>query len=99
MDEIKTNSGKVVGSWDGKDVKDLMAEVKRIKGVMAEERSSDSLISKEMPHREQIHDDLQEFRAYHLWGCDAEGECLVGSGANRVESMDKVLAFSLIEHH
>ncbi len=74
-------------------------EVKRIKGVMAEERSSDSLISKEMPHREQIHDDLQEFRAYHLWGCDAEGECLVGSGANRVESMDKVLAFSLIEHH
>ncbi len=99
MDEIKTNSGKVVGSWDGKDVKDLMAEVKRIKGVMAEERSSDSLISKEMPHREQIHDDLQEFRAYHLWGCDAEGECLVGSGANRVESMDKVLAFSLIDHH
>ncbi len=99
MDEIKTSSGRVVGSWDGKCVKELMAEVKRIRDVMAQERSPDSLVSKELPHREQIHDDLQSFRAYHLWGCDVDGQCLVGSGANRIESMDKVLSFSLIDHH
>ncbi len=99
MDDIKTKSGRVVGSWDGKSVKDLMAEIKRIKGVLAEEGSSDALASKEMPHREQLHQDLQNFKAYHLWGCDTNGECLVGTGANRIESVEKVLSFSLIDHH
>jgi hypothetical protein len=65
MDEIKTSSGKVVGSWDGQCAKELMAEVQRIKD--AKEGSRGTLISKEIPHREQVHDDLQNFRAYHLW--------------------------------
>lgn len=99
MDDIKTKSGKVVGSWDGKCVKELMAEIKRIKGVLAEEGSSDTLVSKEMPHREQLHEDLKNFRAYHLWGCDTNGQCLVGTGANRIEPVEKVLSFSLIDHH
>lgn len=99
MDEIKTSSGKVVGNWDGQSSKELQAEIQRIKVALAQEKSSDTLVSKEMPHRDQIHDDLQNFRAYHLWGCDKDGQCLVGSGANRIESMDKVLAFSLIDHH
>jgi len=99
MDEIKTSSGRVVGSWDGKSSKELMAEIRRIKVALAQEKSSDTLVSKEMPHREQIHADLQNFNAYHLWGCDVNGECLVGAGANRIESVDKVLSFSLIDHH
>lgn len=99
MDEIKTSSGRVVGNWDGKCVKELMAEIKRIKNCMVKEGASDALISKEMPHRDQIHEDLQNFKAYHLWGCDVNGQCLVGSGANRIESVEKVLAFSLIDHH
>lgn len=99
MDEIKTSSGKVVGSWNGQSAKELMVEVKRIKDSLLQEGSSDTLISKEMPHREQIHEDLQDFKAYHLWGCDVQGECLVGSGANRIEPVDKVLSFSLIDHH
>jgi len=99
MDEIKTKSGKVVGSWDGKSVKDLMAEIKRIKTELASEGSRDTLISKEMPHREQLHEDLLDFNAYHLWGCDQNNECLVGTSANRIESVDKVLSFSLIDHH
>lgn len=99
MDEIKTSNGRVVGSWDGKCVKELMDEIKRIKATMVKESASDSLISKEMPHREQLHDDLQTFKAYHLWGCDINGQCLVGSGANRIESVEKVLSFSLIDHH
>lgn len=99
MDDIKTNSGRVIGSWNGQCVKELMAEVKRIKDVLAQEGSSEVLVSKEMPHREQLHDDLQNFRAYHLWGCDVNGQCLVGTGANRIESAEKVLSFSLIDHH
>lgn len=99
MDEIKTKNGKVVGSWDGKSVTELMAEIKRIKTALAGEGSTDTLVSKEMPHREQLHEDLKEFRAYHLWGCDLSGQCLVGTGANRLETVDKVLSFSLIDHH
>jgi Tfp pilus assembly ATPase PilU len=99
MDEIKTSSGRVVGSWDGKCVKQLMAELQRIKTDMAKDKASDALISKEMPHREQLHEDLKSFKAYHLWGCDVNGQCLVGSGANRIESVEKVLSFSLIDHH
>ena len=99
MDEIKTSSGKVVGSWDGKCAKELMAELKRIREALAQEGSSDALVSKEMPHRDQIHEDLQNFKAYHLWGCDSNGQCLVGSGANRIETVEKVLSFSLIDHH
>lgn len=99
MDEIKTSSGKVVGSWNGESAKDLMSEIARIRKVISQESSSDTLDSRTMPHREQIHNDLQNFKAYHLWGCDKNGQCLVGTGANRIESMDKVLSFSLVDHH
>jgi hypothetical protein len=99
MNEIKTSSGRVVGSWDGKCSKELMLEIQRIKVEMAKEGASDALISKEMPHRDQLHPDLHNFKAYHLWGCDVNGQCLVGSGANRIESVEKVLSFSLIDHH
>ena len=99
MDEIKTSSGKIVGSWDGACAKQLMAEVVRIRKELASESSTETLDSRAMPHREQIHADLQNFKAYHLWGCDKNGQCLVGTGANRIESMDKVLSFSLVDHH
>lgn len=99
MDEIKTSNGQVVGNWNGQCVKELMAEIKRIKTSMAKDGSSGALVSKEMPHRDQIHEDLKNFKAYHLWGCDVNGQCLVGSGANRIETVEKVLSFSLIDHH
>lgn len=99
MDDIKSSSGAVVGSWNGESVKDLMAEIARIKQKFAQDRISDTLDSRTIPHRDQIHNDLQNFKAYHLWGCDKHGECLVGTGANRIESVDKVLSFSLVDHH
>lgn len=99
MDEIKTTSGRVVGSWNGEHARDLMAEIARIKQMLVQENASDSLDSRSIPHREQLHADLLNFKAYHLWGCDRHGECLVGTNANRIESVEKVLAFSLIDHH
>jgi hypothetical protein len=99
MDEIKTNTGRVVGSWNGECAKQLMAEIARINQALAQEKATDKVDSGEMPHREQIHNDLQNFKAYHLWGCDKNGQCLVGTAANRIESVQKVLSFSLVDHH
>jgi len=97
--EIKTSEGRVVGSWDGASASELMKELTRIRKMLADEKSSQKLTPRDMPHRDQIPDDLQNFRAYPLWACDKEGTCLVGAGANRLEPVQKVLAFSLVEHH
>ncbi len=99
MDEIKTSEGTVVGSWDGKDINELKDEILRIKKQMAADGLREKLDSRMMPHREQLHENLLEFKAYHLWGCDQNGQCLVGTAANRIESEEKVLSFSLIDHH
>lgn len=99
MDEIKTTSGRVVGSWNGERARELMTEITRIKQMLAQENASDTLDSRSIPHRDQLHPDLLNFKAYHLWGCDKHGECLVGTNANRIESVEKVLSFSLIDHH
>lgn len=98
-DEIKTNAGRVVGQWNGNNAQDLMGEIARIKQVLRQENSQEFLDSRAMPHREQLPADLKDFRAYHLWGCDKSGSCVVGTNANRIESVEKVLSFSLIEHH
>jgi len=99
MDDIKSSGGRVVGSWNGDRARDLMAEIARVKQGLHQEGGGETLDSRTMPHREQLPEDLLNFKAYHLWGCDKHGECLVGTGANRVESVEKVLSFSLIEHH
>lgn len=98
-DEIKTSAGRVVGQWNGDSAQDLMAEIARIKRALTQENSGEVLDSRAMPHREQLPADLHDFRAYHLWGCDKKGSCVVGTNANRIESVEKVLSFSLIEHH
>lgn len=98
-DDIKTNTGRVVGRWNGQSAQELMTEIARIKQALHQEGAQDHLDSRAMPHREQLPEDLLDFRAYHLWGCDKRGTCLVGTNANRIESVEKVLSFSLIEHH
>ena len=97
--EIKSLQGRVVGSWDGENAKDLMQELMRIRNALAAERNGDKVQPRDMPHREQLPADLKQFNAYPLWGCDKHGMCVVGAGANRLEPVEKVLAFSLVEHH
>ncbi|NKB15837.1 MAG: hypothetical protein HC774_01225 [Sphingomonadales bacterium] len=98
-DEIKTGEGQVVGTWNGNSAKELMHELKRIREALSAAGSSVKLLARDMPHREQIPADLQNFQAYPLWGCDKDGNCLVGAGANRIEPVQKVLSFSLVDHH
>jgi hypothetical protein len=97
--EIKTNEGRVVGSWNGESAQDLMRELTRIRQQLATEKSAEKVIPRDIPHREQLPSDLLHFNAYPLWGCDKAGNCLVGAGVNRIEPVAKVLAFSLVEHH
>ena len=98
-DEIKTNEGRAIGSWDGNSVEDLKRELTRIRQALASEGKGEKVQARDMPHRDQLPADLKNFKAYPLWGCDKSGSCLVGAGANRTESVAKVLAFSLVEHH
>ena len=98
-DEIKTSEGRVVGSWNGNSAQELMTELARIRKQLSAEKSSEKLIPREMPHSDQVPADLKTFKAYPIWGCDKSGSCLVGAGANRIEPVQKVLAFSLVEHH
>ena len=98
-DEIKTNEGRVVGSWDGNSAEALKQELARIRQVLASEGKGEKVQFRDIPHRDQLPADLHSFNAYPLWGCDKSGSCLVGAAANRIEPVAKVLSFSLVEHH
>lgn len=97
--EIKTDTGRIVGTWSGENATELQAELTRIRNSLREENSAERLVAKKMPHRDQLPEDLHSFKAYHIWGCDQGGNCLVGTHANRIEPVDKVRSFSLIDHH
>jgi hypothetical protein len=97
--DIKTSEGRVVGSWDGVSAEELKKELARIRQALAAEGKGEKVNPRDIPHRDQLPDDLKSFNAYPLWCCDKEGSCLVGAGANRIEPVDKVLSFSLVDHH
>ena len=88
-DDIVSRSGAVVGQWDGQDVQTLQNELARIKT----EVSGDKVEPTGVPHQDQLPEDLKGFTAYILWGCDVNGVCLVGSGANRTETIESIREF------
>ena len=92
-DDIVTKEGYSVGQWDDKDVNDLKTELGRIKKELRKQGSPDKVEWTSIPHRDQFPDDLINFTAYILWGCDPNGMCLVGSGANRLESLESIREF------
>ena len=89
-DDIVSKSGSVVGQWDGKDVNDLKAELARIKQEIPQ---GDKVEPTGVPHSDQLPDDLEGFTAYIIWACDQNGTCLVGSGANRLETVESIREF------
>jgi hypothetical protein len=98
-DDICTNAGRKVGEWSGESVIELRTAIACIRVHLITEGSSERLVAKEMPHRDQLPPDLHRFNAYHIWGSDSAGNCLVGTLANRNETLEKVRRFSLIDHH
>lgn len=97
MNEIKSVGGRVVGQWDGKSVDDLKLELARIKAELRK-LGDDRLAPAGIPHRDQFPPELESFNAYPLWGCDGE-YCLCGAGATRVETVEDVRRYSLIDYH
>jgi len=98
-DAITTQSGVTMGSWDGVDVKDLEKELTRIRKELKDSGSGDKLVAAQMPHRDQLPEDLQKFNAYPIWGFDKQENCLCGARANRVVSAVDVRQYSMVEHH
>jgi hypothetical protein len=98
-DDICTNTGRKVGEWSGESVIELQTPIACIRVHLITAGSAERLVAKEMPHRDQLPTDLYSFNAYHIWGSDSAGNCLVGAHANRNETLEKVRRFSLIDHH
>jgi len=97
--QITTLQGNSVGLWDGVDVQDLQAELDRIRKENLADSNGDKLVVKGVPHRDQLPSDLQDFRAYPIWGCDKNENCLCGARANRIVSVEDVRQYSMIDHH
>ena len=98
-DEIKTQSGEHVGTWNGDDVNDLMSELMRIRQNLKNAGSVDKVIPAEMPHRDQLPEDLRSFNAYPIWGYDRQDNCLCGARANRIVAAADVRQYSMVDHH
>ena len=92
-DDITSKQGVVVGQWDGQDANALKNELARIKQTLQEQGSDDKVAPAGIPHQEQLPEDLRNFTAYLLWACDQNDMCLVGSGANRLESAASIREF------
>ena len=91
--DIISKKGAVVGQWDGKDVNELKDELARIKRELATQGEGDKVEPAGVSHQDQLPDDLQGFTAYIIWACDQNEVCLVGSGANRTESVASIREF------
>ena len=92
-DDIVSRQGAVVGRWDGKDANTLKNELTRIKREFLRQNSKDKVEPGGVSHQEHLPDDLRNFTAYLLWGCDQSDMCVVGSGANRLESVESIREF------
>ena len=51
--DITTNAGRKVGEWSGESAEALLDELARIRDHLRSENSTENLIAKQMPHREQ----------------------------------------------
>jgi len=98
-DDIVTQSGKVVGQWSGRNAQDLIKELSRIMKELRSEGSKDKVTPEGIPHRAQLPDDLHTFKAYKIWGCDIEENCVCGANGNRIVTVDDVRRYSLIDYH
>ena len=98
-DAIKTQSGVQMGAWNGENIKDLQNELTRIRQELKDAGGQDKIVAAQMPHRDQLPEDLRSFNAYPIWGCDKQENCLCGARANRVVTTVDVRQYSMVEHH
>ena len=92
-DDIVSKSGEVVGQWNGESVADLQKELQKIKIDLRKQGKKDKVEHHGVPHSNQFPDDLKNFTAYILWAVDKNEKVLVGSGANRTETVESIREF------
>jgi hypothetical protein len=92
-DDIISKSGEVVGQWNGDSVADLQKELQKIKMDLRKQGKKDKVEHNGVPHSDQFPDDLKNFTAYILWAVDKNDKVLVGSGANRTETVESIREF------
>lgn len=74
-----------LGSWDGKNIEDLVKELDRI------EESQDVNYAG-LPHNSNIPDDLRQQveKDLPIWACDVSGNCLIGEQATKTRTVDQI---------
>ena len=92
-DDIISKNGGVVGQWNGESVADLQKELQKIKMDLRKQGKKDKVEHDGIPHSDQFPDDLKNFTAYILWAVDKNEKVLVGSGANRTETVESIREF------
>tara|TARA_B110000014_G_C19971581_1_gene502963 strand:+ start:309 stop:656 length:348 start_codon:yes stop_codon:yes gene_type:complete len=92
-DDIISKNGEVVGEWNGESVEDLKKELLKIKQNLRKQGNKDKVEYLGIPHNDQFPDDLKNFTAYILWAVDKNQNVLVGSGANRIETVESIRTF------
>jgi|TARA_B100001063_G_C16472409_1_gene408497 hypothetical protein len=89
--DIVSKNGEVVGQWDGESVESLKKILLSARKDL--KKNKDKVEYTGIPHSDQFPDDLKNFTAYILWAVDKSGKVLVGSGANRTETVESIREF------
>jgi hypothetical protein len=89
--DIVSKNGEVVGQWDGESVESLKKILLSVRKDL--KKNKDKVEHTGIPHSDQFPDDLKNFTAYILWAVDKSGKVLVGSGANRTETVESIREF------
>ena len=89
--DIVSKKGDVVGQWNGECVDDLKKTLLSLRQTLR--KNGDKIEYTGIPHSDQFPYDLKNFTAYILWAVDKKGNVLVGSGANRIETVENIREF------
>ena len=90
-DDIVSKKGEVVGQWNGESVEDLKKVLLGARATLR--KNKDKVEHTGIPHSDQFPEDLKNFTAYILWAVDKNQKVLVGSGANRTETVESIRQF------
>ncbi len=90
-DDIISKNGEIVGQWNGESVEDLKKTLLAVKANLR--KNKDKVEHTGIPHSDQFPEDLKNFTAYILWAVDKNQNVLVGSGANRTETVESIREF------
>ena len=90
-EDIVSKKGEVVGKGNGENVEDLKKILLGIKQDL--KKKGDKVEHTGIPHSDQFPEDLKNFTAYILWAVDKKQNVLVGSGANRTETVESIREF------